>query len=169
MTRHFPFPHLPGLSSNGTSQQHDGTTDGARAVGILDDLAPATRTAVLYLRLWCDLGPAAIETAFAAQLGARHGAMAAGAFHDLCLLCLTGSDRPIMRHHATCPCVGADEARFAALVDLAAAAPREDALAHAFAMVRADLAPQLVMLATQAGLAIRRAILLTQGASATRH
>ena len=63
-----------------------------------------------------------------------------------------------MRHGGGCPCLGADEAAFAQLVQTATEGEREDALMLACCMVRPDLAPSLVHLAQMAGLALRSAL-----------
>jgi hypothetical protein len=63
-----------------------------------------------------------------------------------------------MRHGCACPCLGADEAAFARLVQTATEGEREDALMLACCMVRPDLAPGLVHLAQAAGLALAWAL-----------
>ncbi len=123
---------------------------GALPVGTLDPLAPLPGLAVRALRRWCDAGPGAL----AAELGP-----AAPAFDALCRGCLAACRRPLLRHAAACPCLGADEAAFARLLELAAEGAREDALMLACAMVRPDCALALLPLAEQAGLALARALL----------
>ena len=110
-------------------------------------------------------GPLALD--LAASVGTARGEAAAASFGALCRLCLGAARRPLLRHGADCPCVGADEAAFAELVTLAAQGEREDALLLACCLVRIDLAPALVGHAQQAGLHLARA-LVSQG-SATLH
>jgi hypothetical protein len=115
---------------------------GAAPVGHLADLDPASRLAVVALRRWCDAGDAPCP-----------------AFAHLCGHCIAAARRPLMRHGTDCPCLGADEAAFAAFLRLAAEGERSDALMMAFAMLRPEAAPDAVRLAQTAGLMLRRMIL----------
>lgn len=69
-----------------------------------------------------------------------------------------------MRHAPACPCIGADEACFAALVADAAEGAREDAMLISTLIVRPDFAPAAAACAEELGVALRRAT-LTRGAS----
>ena len=129
---------------------------GGRPVGRIEALDPLPALAVRALRRCCDDGPEAL----AADLGAPE---AAWAFDALCRHSLAACRRPPMRHGGGCPCLGADEAAFARLVELAAGGEREDALMLACVMARPDRAPTLVALAEQAGLALARALLRPAG------
>ena len=91
-------------------------------------------------------------------MASRISDAAAGAFGELCALCLAAARRPLLRHASACPCLGGDEAAFAEVVRLAAGGEREDALMVACCLVRPDLAPALVHLAEQAGIRLGRAV-----------
>ncbi|WP_245706594.1 hypothetical protein [Ruegeria marina] len=70
----------------------------------------------------------------------------------------------MVRHDLGCACVGADEACFAHLIASAATGAHEDALMLAALIVRPDLAPALVALSEQFGLALQAAV----GSAGTR-
>lgn len=137
------------------------TARGGTPVGHIGDLGPVEAGAVRYLRLWCDGTQTQVSHDFAVALGQVHGDRAAADFDQLCTFCARHGRRPLMRHHLTCKCVGADEACFAAFIANAAEGAREDALLMAMLLVRPDLAPGLTALAQQVGLAIRRMALRT--------
>ncbi|QQA43800.1 hypothetical protein [Pelagovum pacificum] len=131
---------------------------GGAPVGFMDELSGIEAGAVVCLRRWFD-GPearAGVRADFARMLGTGHGSAAASALEDICTLCARFGRRPLMRHHATCRCLGADEACFANFIALAADGDREDAMLVATLLVRADIAPCLVTLAESLGLALRR-------------
>ncbi|MEL6418599.1 MAG: hypothetical protein AAF088_21580 [Pseudomonadota bacterium] len=131
---------------------------GGAPVGYVTELEPIEAGAVLYLRLWCD-GPesqAQVWNDFAVALGPKHGRKALESFERLCDLCVRHGRRPLMRHHVTCKCLGADESCFANFVGYAREGEREDALLIATTIVRPDMAPSLVGLAQEFGLALRR-------------
>ncbi|ABV93788.1 conserved hypothetical protein [Dinoroseobacter shibae DFL 12 = DSM 16493] len=140
------------------------THRGAATVGYVQDLPPLERDAVLYLRLWCD-GPdaqARVWTAFAASLGPEAGRPALKALENLCMLCLRHGRRPMARHGVACKCLGADEACFANFVGYASEGSTEDALLLATTLVRPDMGYQVVGLAQEFGLALRRMVLRSQ-------
>jgi len=131
---------------------------GAGAVGRLAELDPVEAGAVLYLRL-CWSAPDALERMtedFATLLGDDAGQQAARGFHHLSQLCHGHARRPLCPHALHCTCLGGDEACFARMVASAAEGAREDALMMALLMVRADVAPIVLGLAQDAGLALRR-------------
>ncbi|MCA0871215.1 hypothetical protein LCL97_10270 [Seohaeicola saemankumensis] len=131
---------------------------GGAAVGQLRHLDPVEAGAVLYLRLWSD-GPAGQDNArsdFDIGLGADAGQTAFSALEQICGLCVRYGRRPLIRHHLSCSCVGADESCFANMVAAASQGDREDAIMMAALIVRADLAPCLAGLAESLGLALRR-------------
>ena len=130
---------------------------GGAPVGHLYGLPDLEGLSVRALRRWCDGGPEALALDLSDSLGDR-GEGAAQAFDALCRHCLAGCRRPLMRHGQACPCLGADEAAFARLVQTATEGEREDALMLACCMVRHDLAPALVHLAQAAGLALAWAL-----------
>jgi len=139
-----------------------GTPAGGAPVGRMDTLPLLEGLSVRALRRWCDGGAEALAEDLGWTLGESHGERAARAFDALCRHCLSSCRRPLMRHGGGCPCLGADEAAFAQLVQTATEGEREDALMLACCMVRPDLAPALVHLAQIAGLALRCAILSQQ-------
>ncbi|MGB3317022.1 MAG: hypothetical protein WBB85_21750 [Albidovulum sp.] len=115
---------------------------GGAPVGFVSELDSVEAAAVLYLRLWSD-GPNAKERVaddFVARLGADAGRHALHNFEDLCRLCIHYGRRPLMRHHVTCKCLGADEACFANFVATAGEGLREDAVMIATVLVRPDVA-----------------------------
>lgn len=131
---------------------------GGAPVGFVTELGPVEAGAVLYLRLWCD-GPEAqaqVWNDFAAVLGAQTGRKVLRSFETLCNLCVRHGRRPLMRHHVTCKCLGADESCFANFIGYASEGAHEDALLIATTLVRPDMAPPLVGLAQEFGLALRR-------------
>lgn len=120
---------------------------GAAAVGHLADLPALEASAVHCLRLWSDAaeGRAALSEERSTEL-----------LRQICGLCASYGRRPLMRHGLGCACLGADEACFAHMVAAAATGAREDALMLAALIVRPDLAPALVALSEQLGLALNR-------------
>ncbi|MEM9584105.1 MAG: hypothetical protein AAGA08_13420 [Pseudomonadota bacterium] len=131
---------------------------GGAPVGFVTELGPVEAGAVLYLRLWCD-GPdaqAQVWSDFAAALGPKDGHRAMKAFESLCGLCAQHGRRPLMRHSVGCKCLGADESCFANFIGYASDGEREDALLIATTIVRPDMAPSLVGLAQDFGLALKR-------------
>lgn len=137
---------------------------GAAPVGSLDALSPAEAAAVRWLRLWCE-GPegwTAMQAEMAGLVGESRAAGLAETFDLTCRLTLEFRRRPLMRHAAACPCLGADEATFAHFLTLAGIGEREEAMLVAILLVRADLAPILVDAAGRAGLEIHRAFLAAE-------
>ena len=131
---------------------------GGAPVGYVSELGPVEAGAVLYLRLWCD-GPdakAQVWNDFATALGPKSGRKVLKAFETLCDLCVRHGRRPLMRHNVTCKCLGADESCFANFIGYASEGEREDALLIATTIVRPDMAPSLVGLAQEFGLALRQ-------------
>ncbi len=145
-----------------------GAPGGGAPVAHLADLGAVAAAAVLHLRAWGDGDLAAIAQDFARGLGRGAGACAATDFDQLCGLIARHGRRPLMRHGRNCSCVGADEACFAAFVATAAEGCREDALLMAMLIVRPDMAPGLVALGQQVGLALRRMALHAAGDEAGR-
>ncbi|WP_425456116.1 hypothetical protein [Aliishimia ponticola] len=130
---------------------------GGAPVGFVTELGPVEAGAVLYLRLWCD-GPESqdqVQNDFATALGPHQGRLAVKSFEQLCALCTRHARRPLMRHHVSCKCLGADESCFANFIGYASEGEREDALMIATTMVNPNMAPALVGLAQEFGLALR--------------
>ncbi|WP_417207988.1 hypothetical protein [Antarctobacter sp.] len=136
----------------------DTANRGGAPVGYLSELAPVEAGAVLYLRLWCESAEARSQVwnDFARHLGPAQGRHALGSFETLCDLCARHGRRPLMRHHVTCKCLGADESCFATFIGYASEGLREDALQMAMTLVRPDMATVLAGLAEDFGLALRR-------------
>lgn len=131
---------------------------GGAPVGYVTELGPVEAGAVLYLRLWCE-GPdaqAQVWSDFATALGSEGGRKALKSFECLCDMCVRHGRRPLMRHHVTCKCLGADESCFANFIGYASEGAREDALLIATTIVSPDMAPALVGLAQDFGLALKR-------------
>ncbi|WP_342077833.1 hypothetical protein [Yoonia sp. SS1-5] len=129
---------------------------GGAAVGFVADLDAVTAASVIYLRMWCN-GPdtqACVSNDLAATLGVGRGRKAVQAFDELCRICARHGRRPLMRHAVTCKCVGADEACFGNFVAIAAEGDRDDAMLMATLLVRPDVAPLVVSLAAEFGLAL---------------
>jgi hypothetical protein len=129
---------------------------GAARVGLLADLDAVEAGAVLYLRLWCDGDRAQVARDFENALGEAHGAAACRTLDQLCGLCARHGRRPLMRHHLSCACLGADEACFANFIAAALGADREDAMLIATLLMRAEMAPGAAALAQDLGLALKR-------------
>ena len=137
---------------------HGSPHRGGAPVGFLNELDPVEAGAVLYLRLWCD-GPESQDQVwhdFAAALGPKQGREALQSFEALCDLCVRHGRRPLMRHHVTCQCLGADESCFANFIGYASDGEREDALMIASTIVNPGMAPVVVGLAQSVGMALRQ-------------
>ncbi len=131
---------------------------GGASVGYVTELDAVGAGAVLYMRLWFD-GPEAqaqVWRDFSSHLGPDGGRAALRSLENLCSLCAQHGRRPLMRHQVQCRCLGGDEACFAQFVGAASDGDREDAMMLAMTMFRADMAPCLVGLAEQFGLALKR-------------
>lgn len=140
---------------------------GGAPVGFLAELDPIEAGAVLYLRMWCD-GPAAqaqVWNDFSNLLGPVQGREALKSFETLCNLCARHGRRPLMRHSVSCKCLGADESCFANFVAAAAEGGNEDAIMIATLLVRPDMAPGLMAVAAQFGLALKRMTILVSAAA----
>lgn len=127
-------------------------------MGHLREMAPVEASAIIYLRLWFS-GPssqAEVWNDFARLLGAEHGRGALRSFESLCDMCVRHGRRPLMRHDRNCSCVGADESCFANFIACAAEGDREYAMLIATLLVRPDMAPCLLGLAEDVGLAFKQ-------------
>lgn len=141
---------------------------GGAPVGFLSELEPIEASAVTFFRLWHTgkESRAQVRDNFSATLGFDDGREALGNFRELCNLCVRHGRRPLMRHHVSCKCLGADESCFANFIATAADGNREDAMLIATLLVRADMAPCVAALAENFGLALRR---MTFGATHVLH
>ena len=131
---------------------------GGAPVGYVSELGPVEAGAVIYLRLWCD-GPdsqSQVRKDFALALGVHCGRKALHSFETLCDLCVRHGRRPLMRHQVESRCLGADESCFANFIGYASEGEQEDALMIATTIVNPGMAPALVGLAQEFGLALRR-------------
>lgn len=131
---------------------------GGAPVGFVSELGVVEAGAVRYLRLWCE-GPESqnrVWSDFSRSLGTADSRAALQSFEALCDLCTRHARRPLMRHHVSCECLGADESCFANFIGYASEEEREDALMLAATFVRADMAAVLVGLAQEFGLALKR-------------
>lgn len=140
---------------------------GGAPVGFVAELSAVEAGAVLYLRRWCD-GPQAqrqVKDDFAAALGTDQGETALQSFQTLCDMCARHGRRPLMRHQVTCKCLGADESCFATFVGYASEGAYEDAMMIASTIVSPNVAPCLVGLAQDFGLALRRMALRSRQAT----
>lgn len=131
---------------------------GGAPVGFLDALPTADVAAVLYFRMWCAgrAGQAQVREDFRLLLGPVDSVEALGTLDDLLRTLHAHGRRPLVRHHETCRCVGADEAAFATLLGAAATGEREDAVLIATLLVRADTAFRVADLAARLGRDLRR-------------
>ncbi|MCH2094266.1 MAG: hypothetical protein MK160_04030 [Rhodobacteraceae bacterium] len=144
---------------------------GRAPVGHLCELGSVEASAVVSLRRWCE-GPdeqARVWTDFATALGSERGRAALQAFEGLCDLCLRYGRRPLMRQPLSCKCLSGDEAWFASFVGYASEGQTEDALMLALALVRPDVAPMVVGLAQEAGMALRQMALRKEPANRAAH
>lgn len=131
---------------------------GGAPVGYIAELGPVEAGAIQYFRLWCS-GPDAQQKVwndFAAALGPTQGEYALKALEQLCDTCTRFGRRPLMRHQIDCKCIGADESCFANFIAAASEGEREDAMLIATLIVRPDIAPSIVELAENLGMALRR-------------
>lgn len=131
---------------------------GGAPVGFIAELDPVEAGAVMYLRLWCS-GPRSqgmVRDDFRSLLGPQQGHQALCSLEQICVLCAREGRRPLMRHNVTCKCLGADESCFANFVAAAAEGNNEDAIMIATLIVRPDMAPCLMALATEFGQALKR-------------
>ena len=135
---------------------------GGAPVGHISELNPVEATSIMYLRFWCEGGAYQQEIGndFVAALGPELGKKIKAAFDDLCRMCYQHGRRSLMRHATQCKCVGGDESCFANFIGYAADGEREDAFLMATLLVRPDMAPLAVSLATEVGLALKRMQLL---------
>ncbi|MBV2360446.1 hypothetical protein KUH32_11725 [Thalassococcus sp. CAU 1522] len=140
------------------------TSRGGVAVGLVADMDRVEAQAVHCLRLWHGGPPAQarVWNDFATALGPAAGRRALKSVETMCGLWNRHARRPPVIRPAECPCLGADEACFGHCVAAASDGAHDDALIIACAMVRADVAPLLVGLAEELGLALRRAALAAQ-------
>ncbi|WP_290559729.1 hypothetical protein [Aestuariivita sp.] len=143
---------------------------GAVPVGYVSELGPVEARAVLYLRLWFSGAETQqqVWNDFASALGPHRGRSALHTLEELCQICAQHGRRPLMRHHVTCKCLGADEACFANFVAAAADGAREDAMLMATLIVRPDLALCIADLACDLGLALRQMAAVPRDSSIER-
>ncbi|MCA1335216.1 hypothetical protein [Pseudooceanicola marinus] len=131
---------------------------GAEAVAKITTLPLHEALVIGALRARCD-GAAAHGT-FVDELAGLMGPATAerieAALDGFFDLVLRHGRRPVLRHSASCACVGADEAVLAHLVSIATGGDSEDAMLMACLLVRADMAPAVVSQARLLGLELQR-------------
>lgn len=130
----------------------------------LSELTPLNARFVHYLRLWeeGETGVSRIGEELTGHLGPAKGERVAEIWCALCDLLAQYGHRPLEIMPAGSTGITGDEAGFAQLVALAAETRREDAMFAALMMVRPDITPIVISLATQAGLSIRQSDLCAQ-------
>ena len=127
---------------------------GGAPVGRCDELAPAERAAVAYLRLWLTGGQRAVSQDFEMLLGAADASEAIAAFADL-TRALGRRARPFPHHAPGCACFGGDESAFAQLLSAAAAGDEEGATGFALHLFSGHPPPAMVARAARLGLAVQ--------------
>ncbi len=130
---------------------------GGAPVGFIQELPALEERAVMCLRLWHTGKHERHQVCrdFDHLLGNEMALSAVESLEQICELCTRHARRPLMRHHVTCKCLGADEACFANFIGAAAEGEREDAMLIATLLIRHDFAPSLVSLAENLGLALK--------------
>ncbi|MBK0327535.1 hypothetical protein I5535_09515 [Rhodobacteraceae bacterium F11138] len=129
---------------------------GGAPVGHLVHLGSVEQAAVRLLRAWsngADTLGEVIEI-FRADLGPTRAELIRDALCQLCELCCRHGRRPLMCHHTSCSCLGADESCFAHFIANATEGRREDALLMATLLVRADCVLHLLTHAETLGRAL---------------
>lgn len=131
---------------------------GGAPVGFVTELDPVEAGAVLYLRLWCEGEETRLQMSqdLTTALGPERGDQALKSFAAICDLCVRHGRRPLMRHHVTCKCLGADESCFANFLGYASDGDKEDALLIATTLVAPNVAPLLVGLAEEFAMALKQ-------------
>lgn len=132
----------------------------------LATLDPFGQQVIRYLRMWaeCGTGPDVMTGVITDQLGPQRGARVTALWCELCEIFDRFGHRPLDLHPCDSDRLSADEAGFVQLITIAAEARREDAMFAALMMVRADVTPIVVSLATQVGLSLRQAMLGAENA-----
>lgn len=146
----------------------DATPAPRQPVGRIDDLSALAAWCVMALRQVME-GRDALRDALDGQAGPARAAGVLAAFEALIDTIMAHARRPMMRRHAGCAGVGADEMTLAQLVQIAATGDREGALMLAMLIVRADVAPGLVAMAQEVGLGLMRLDYATGRAARLHH
>lgn len=140
---------------------HHAEIRGGLPVAAFDSLPETEQIVVRTLRHWAEGPNGAVQ--IAGLLRARMPEGAAIDCHrllgDVFGVIARHGRRKLVRHHARCPCVGADEAVLAHFVTLAATGEREDAMLVGSLMVAGAVLLPFTEAARQAGLHLRRAVL----------
>ena len=127
-------------------------------VGFIKDLGDIEASAVIYFRLWFDnpISQEDVYSDFYTVLGAEDGENSLRSMKQLYQLFADHGRRPLIRHDICCKCVGADESCFGNLIAAAIEADQEDAMLLASLFVKPKVAPVLVILAKNFGLALKK-------------
>ena len=134
---------------------------GGATVGDLRHLNATRALVVMILRDWFDGrdGPDRVAILLSRTLGASQASEALTAWDDLASRLSTQARRPILRHGASCTCVGADEAVVSLALDLAAQGASEDAMMMLALLIPGDRVLGAHDAARRSGLFLRRAAL----------
>lgn len=156
--------------------KHERDMRGAIPVAAMERLPATEALLVQLLRAWCDgpKGRVRAQAALVDRLGAARGEACHAAFTQVMQILQRHGRRRLVRHHADCGCVGADEAILAHFVSTAATGEREDAMLIASLLVDGAVLMPLTEAAVQLGLHLRRAEgraggQIPEPARATRH
>lgn len=131
---------------------------GGAPVGLVAELPPVERGAVIYLRLWCEGGPtrARIIEDFRFVFGPEEGTRLSAALDRMLTLLMRHSRRPLMYHSLPCRCLGGDESALANMVAAAASGDHEDARLFALSFSHARHIRAITAAAEDIGLALER-------------
>ncbi|CAM4308631.1 hypothetical protein [Palleronia rufa] len=133
------------------------TNPGGAAVASLPALDGAQALSVLMYRDWFGgaEGRRRVEAVLSEALGPDRAHGALEDWDQLLEELVRHARRPLMCHHPSCQCVGADEAVFAQTLSLAAEGEREEAMLMLSLVIRADRLLVALNAAERAGRAVR--------------
>lgn len=159
------MPHAPSgaraphpVETEGGMQDGPPAPEGARPVGRMNDASPIAQTVIWSIRAWLEdgEGPDSVRGALCDALGDRDGASAALLLEGYFLALARHHARPLERHALNCPCIGADEALLARVVEYAALNHLAAATAEAAAFIRPSGVAALLAAAAPLGRALLR-------------
>ncbi len=129
------------------------------------ELAALESNIVMFLRLWYENAQSRqfVSNNFFDALGHKQGFHGLKCFESLCVLCASHGRRPLIQHRVNCKCLGDDERCLARFIAYASEGNHEDALMIAATLVSPNIAPMLVGLAQDFGLALRKVALTAPG------
>lgn len=131
---------------------------GAAPVGYLSELCAVEAGVVRCLRSWSATrrDKDDMRRDLVSRLGQDRAEEALRLLDQICTLLARYGRRSLMRHQPGCKCLGGDESCFANFVMSASEGDTEDALLMATLLVRADVAPMAVSMASEFGLILKR-------------